>query len=93
LETVDGGEHLISQIEIKNENLPILGFNEFKILKSRHESLQVLNLSMNKISKLEGTIDLVNLKELILSDNLIKSIHPFLFSNVTKLIILDLSIN
>ena len=48
---------------------------------------------MNKISNIEGSINLPNLRELILSDNLIKAIHPFLLTKVPKLQILDLSIN
>ena len=48
---------------------------------------------MNKISKMEGSINLPNLRELILSDNLIKEIHPFLFTKMPKIQVLDLSIN
>lgn len=48
---------------------------------------------MNKIVKIGGSINCPNLKELVLSDNLIKDIHPFMFSKLPKLKSLDLSIN
>ena len=67
--------------------------SDFDLLNKRFQNLQVLNLSMNKISSIEESINLPNLRELSLSDNLIKSIHPFLLSKVPKLQILDLSIN
>ena len=52
-----------------------------------------MDLSMNKIQSIEGSIDCPNLRELTLADNLLKTIHPFLFSKLRKLQTLDLSIN
>lgn len=48
---------------------------------------------MNKIIKIAGSINCPHLKELVLSDNLIKDIHPFMLSKLPKLKTLDLSIN
>ena len=40
---------------------------------------------MNKIQNIEGSFNLPNLRELTLSDNLIKQIHPFLLTKLPKL--------
>ena len=48
---------------------------------------------MNKISTIEGSLNLPCLKELIIADNLIKDIHPFMFSKLPHLELLDMSIN
>ena len=86
-------EHLVKNIEVKNEELPLINQKDIELLKNKFMGLQILNLSMNKIANIEGSIDCPNLTELTLSDNLIKQIHPFLFSNLPKLQLLDLSIN
>ena len=80
-----GGDHLIKTIEVKNEDFGQLAKKEFELIKNRFSNLQILNLSMNKITNIEGGIDCPNLRELALSDNLIKQIHPFLLSNLPKL--------
>lgn len=51
------------------------------------ESLQVLQLSFNKISTLqpEDLSSLRHLTELHLQHNLISSLHPHMFQNLTKL--------
>jgi len=48
---------------------------------------------MNKISHISGSIDCPELLELTLADNLIKELHPLTFGKLSKLKILDLSIN
>jgi len=89
----NNNEDLINSIEVKNEQFSIISQKDIEILKSKFIGLRTLNLSMNQISNIEGTIDCPNLTSLTLSDNLIKQIHPFLFSNLPKLELLDLSIN
>ncbi|XP_044055684.1 uncharacterized protein LOC122877756 isoform X1 [Siniperca chuatsi] len=59
------------------------------------ESLQVLQLSFNKISTLQpGDLShLRQLKELHLQHNLITSLHPQMFQDLAQLRVLDLSFN
>jgi len=63
------------------------------MLQRRFSGLVVLNLTMNHISKIEVPLEMDNLRELILSDNKFKDIHPRLFSQLGKLEVLDLSLN
>jgi len=65
-------DSLDSQIEIKNENLPTLKACSLDFCKR----LLHLNLSMNNISIVDGGFECINLRTLILSDNLIKEIKP-----------------
>jgi len=48
---------------------------------------------MNKIAQIDGSLNLPSLKELVIADNLIKEIHPFMLSKLPQLELLDLSIN
>ncbi|MEQ2274693.1 hypothetical protein XENORESO_006953, partial [Xenotaenia resolanae] len=59
------------------------------------ESLQVLQLSFNRISSLELGIlgNLHQLRELHLQHNLITHLHPQMFQNLDQLKVLDLSFN
>ncbi|CAK6956117.1 uncharacterized protein LOC122988751 [Scomber scombrus] len=59
------------------------------------ESLQVLQLSFNRISTLQPGVlsNLRQLKELDLQHNLITSLHPQMFQDLAQLTVLDLSFN
>ena len=52
-----------------------------------------LNISMNKISIIDGGFESVNLKSLVLSDNLIKEITPKMLQKLPKLQVLNLDMN
>ena len=73
---IDAGEaenqHLVRTIEVKNEDFASIAQADVQLLKNKFMGLQLLNLSMNKIANIEGSIDCPNLTELTLSDNLIK---------------------
>jgi len=73
---IDAGEaenqHLVKTIEVKNEDFASIAQADVQLLKNKFMGLQLLNLSMNKIANIEGSIDCPNLMELTLSDNLIK---------------------
>jgi Leucine-rich repeat (LRR) protein len=81
------------QIEIKNEKIGVLSNADFTYLDSKFIGLRVLNMSMNHISSIQQNFNLPLLTDLILADNLIKELHPFTFQKLTKLKVLDLSIN
>ena len=86
--------NLQTQLEVKNEVLSTISQLDIQSLSKRgYLNLQIMDLSMNKIQTIEGSIDCPNLRELTLADNLLKTIHPFLFSKLRKLQTLDLSIN
>jgi len=70
-----------SQISIKNEHLPTLKACKLDFCKK----LVHLNLSMNKISIIDGGFECVNLRTLILSDNLIKEIGPRMLQRLPSL--------
>lgn len=86
---LDGGGPNNSQkqiqkvLEIKNEEFQRIGKAEVHALSARFADLQTLNLSMNKILRIDASItaDCPNLKELILSDNLLKQIDVAMFAN------------
>lgn len=80
-------------IEMKNEEFATLTQQDMTALSVGFVNLQILNLSMNKIQSIESSFDLPHLKQLILADNLLKAIHPFMFTKLPKLQVLDLSIN
>ena len=61
-----------SQISIKNEHLPTLKACQLDFRRK----LVHLNLSMNRISIIDGGFECLNLRTLFLSDNLIKEINP-----------------
>lgn len=56
-------------------------------------ALQYLDLTNNYLSKIANIASLINLEVLRLGDNLISSINPSTFENLTKLRHLDLSYN
>ena len=66
-------DSLESHVEVKNE-----AFSTLKAcpLDSNFRLLVHLNLSMNKISIVDGGFECTNLKTLIFADNLIKEITP-----------------
>lgn len=80
---------LDSQIEIKNENLSTLKACSLDFCKR----LVHLNLSMNNISIIDGGFECVNLRTLILSDNLIKEIKPSMLLKLPSLRVLNLDMN
>jgi Leucine-rich repeat (LRR) protein len=82
-------DHLDSQIEIKNENFPTLKACSLDFCRR----LVHLNLSMNNISIVDGGFECVNLKTLILSDNLIKEIKPSMLLKLPSLRVLNLDMN
>lgn len=61
-----------SLIAVKNEHLPTLKACSLNYWVN----LTHLDLSMNKISIIDGGFECVNLRTLILADNLIKEINP-----------------
>lgn len=65
-------DEMDSQISIKNEYLPTLRACQLDFCRM----LVHLDLSMNKISIIDGGFECVNLRTLILTDNLIKEIGP-----------------
>ena len=68
----EGREDLVTKIEVKNEELTVISQQEVQFLSSKFTGIRTLNLSMNKIANIEGSIDCPNLTSLSLSDNLIK---------------------
>ncbi len=80
---------LDSSIEIKNENLPTLKACPLDFCRR----LVHLNLSMNNISIIDGGFECVNLKTLILSDNIIKEIKPSMLLRLPALCVLNLDMN
>ena len=89
-------------LEIKNESFTQLARNEVNALGARFQGLQLLNLSMNKIQRIDASLTAAcpNLVKLFLSDNLLKQIHPLMFTaprgsreGACRLQVLDLSIN
>lgn len=89
-------------LEVKNEEFYRVGKAEVAALRSRFCALQVLHLSMNKIQRIDASITdaCPNLLELVLADNLLKQIHPLMFTaprnsedGKCRLQVLDLSIN
>ena len=82
--------HQSRRVDVKNENL---GQIDVTSLYAYHRNLVHLDLSMNKIATIHGTIDCPNLKRLVMSDNILKEISPFLLQKCTKLKVLNLDIN
>lgn len=83
-------DSLESHVEVKNE-----AFSTLKAcpLDSNFRLLVHLNLSMNKISIVDGGFECTNLKTLIFADNLIKEITPSFLQKCPQLRILDMSLN
>jgi internalin A len=52
-----------------------------------------LDLSMNKIAAVQGSFDCPNLRRLIMSDNLLREISPFMLQKCKSLRALNLDIN
>ena len=78
-------------IEVKNEQL-----NEINIVRplAPYSMLVHLDISMNKIQSVKGGFDLCpNLRTLIISDNLLREITPFMFQKCKQLRSLNLDIN
>ena len=70
-------EELSRNLEIKNENLNIINLG---VLNKYGAHLMHLNISMSKISHIEGSFDgCPELVSLIMSDNLIREITPIMF--------------
>lgn len=80
-------------IDVKNERLEELLPSDFDFLAKKYLCLQSLNLSMNKIERLDCVIACPSLTSLVLADNLLTHFHPNTFSRLPKLKVLDLSIN
>ena len=74
---------------MKNESFPTLKVGDLDFLRN----LIHLDLSMNKISVIDGGFECVNLRTLILSDNLIKEITPKTFQKLPNLQVLHMDIN
>lgn len=66
--------------------------SDFHYLTSKYSNLQTLNLTMNKIMKLE-MVECPCLTELVLADNHLQDLHPNTFAKLRNLRKLDLSIN
>ena len=71
-----------SELEIKGEVFQQLGSVEVESLGAKFNSLLSLNLSMNKIGRIDASIthSCPHLLHLSLSDNLLKSIHSQMFT-------------
>ena len=66
---------LSRQLEIKTEDL---GRIDLSMLKP-HVHLMHINISMSKIGHIEGGFECPELRTIIMSDNLIREITPFMF--------------
>ena len=78
-------------IEVKNERL-----GEVDLAKplAPYGMLVHLDISMNKISAIKGGFEVCsNLRTLIISDNLLREITPFMFAKCKQLRSLNLDIN
>lgn len=78
-------------LEVKNERL-----NQIELSRALrpYQKLVHLDISMNKIAAVQGGFEgCPNLKTLIISDNLIKDITPFMFQKCKQLRSLNLDIN
>ena len=78
-------------VEVKNEQL-----GEVDVVKplAPYAMLVHLDISMNKITAIKGSFDAcVNLRSLVISDNLIREITPFMFAKCKQLRTLNLDIN
>ena len=78
-----------SQMSVKNEHLPTLKACNLNFFTR----LIHLDLSMNKISIIDGGFESANLRTLILQDNLIKEIPLKLLQKLPSLQKLNLDIN
>ena len=76
-------------MEVKNEDLARINLS----VLSKYSHLMHINLSMSKISHIEGGFDLPELRSCTMSDNLIREISPFMFQKCKKLRSIDLDIN
>ena len=78
-------------LEVKNENL-----NQIEISKALkpYRLLVNIDLSMNKIALISGGFEACpHLKSVVISDNLLKEISPFMFQKCKQLRRLNLDIN
>ena len=78
-------------MEVKNERLP-----EIEVGKalSAYQMLVHLDISMNKIQAVKGGFDgCPNLRTLVMSDNLLREISPFMLAKCKMLRSLNLDIN
>lgn len=91
-----------TDLELKGEQFQNLGADEVSALSCRFANLISLNLSMNKIARIDSSLTKACpwLLRLSLSDNLLKVIHPQMFTaplnskdGMCRLLSLDLSIN
>ena len=91
-----------SELELKGEEFASLGADEVAALSCRFSNLVSLNLSMNKIARIDASLTKACpwLLRLSLSDNLLKVVHPQMFTaplcskdGMCRLLSLDLSIN
>ena len=64
------------RIDVKNENFGSIDVSSAFARYHRH--LVHLDLSMNKIVAVQGSFDCPSLRRLIMSDNLLKEISPFM---------------
>lgn len=78
-----------STMSVKNEHLPTLKACNLNFFRS----LLHLDLSMNRISILDGGFESTNLRTLILQDNLIKEIPVKLVQKLPSLTRLNLDMN
>jgi len=79
------------KIEVKNET-----FGEIDVVQplAFYSLLVHLDISMNKIKSLKGGFDSCpNLRTLIISDNILREITPFIFQKCKQLRYLNLDIN
>ena len=78
-------------LEVKNEKL-----GEIDVVKplAPFTMLVHLDISMNKITALKGGFETCpNLRSLVISDNLLREITPFMFQKCKQLLSLNLDIN
>lgn len=83
------GDEFDSLISVKNEHLPTLRACNLDFCRK----LVHLDLSMNKISIIDGAFECANLRTLILQDNLIKEIGPRMLQKLPRLQVLNLDMN
>jgi len=78
-------------LEVKNERLTTIDL----VKPLAHFSLLVhLDISMNKISAVEGGFEnCANLRTVIISDNLLREISPFMFAKCKQIRSVNLDIN